>query len=178
MIKCKCKQNILALHNAVALLLQPISLFVFFAASASPHLHGVSHLRENCREETSSCCFFQLLSIFCRQFLGVTVDRWNAHFRCFWGNFWSVRSLFLILNVFGLKCWTKHGTSPLVHVREVECLTGREPTNTKRSILVNSFCAVLLLSSAFEATSFEVHSKHTDQQICWCVLIPTHKTLC
>ena len=46
---------VLALHNAVALLLQPISLFVFFAASASPHLHGVSHLRENCREETSSC---------------------------------------------------------------------------------------------------------------------------
>ena len=92
---------------------------------------------------------------------GVTVDRWNAHFRCFWGNFWSVRSLFLILNVFGLKCWTKHGTSPLVHVREVECLTGREPTNTKRSILVNSFCAVLLLSSAFGAikfwSSFQTH---------------------
>ena len=59
MIKCKCKQNILALHNAVALLLQPISLFVFFAASASPHLHGVSHLRENCREETSSCRIIQ-----------------------------------------------------------------------------------------------------------------------
>ena len=125
----------------------------------------------------SKLCFFQLLSIFCRQFLGVTVDRWNAHFRCFWANFWSVRSLFLILNVFGLKCWTKHGTSPLVHVREVECLTGREPTNTKRPILVNSFCVFLLLSSALVAKCFEVHSKHTEQQLRWSVLIPTHKPL-
>ena len=127
--------------------------------------------------EISNFYFFQLLSVFCRQFLGVTVDRWNAHFRCFWGNFSSVKSLFLILNVFGLKCWTKHGTSPLVHVREVECLTGKEPTNTKRPILVNSFCVFLLLSSALITKCFEVHSKHTEQQLCWSVLIPTHKTL-
>ena len=83
--------------------------------------------------------------IFRRQFLGVTVDRWNAHFRRFWGNFWSVRSLFLILNLFGLQCRTKHGTTPLVHVREIECLTGREPTKNRQTqkdqfLLIVSVC--------------------------------------
>ena len=60
----------------------------------------------------------------------------------------------------------KTGTSHVVHVRQIECLTGREPTNTKRPILVNSFCMFLLLSSALVAKCFEVHSKHTEQQLC------------
>ena len=37
------------------------------------------------------------------------------------------------------NCREVTSSCPVVHVREIECLTGRELTNTKRLILANSF---------------------------------------